>query len=166
MPGGAPVPAPAPVSVGAMNLTVRQWTIVSVLAAGFIVAAWLVSSGGGGGGIVESEDFDEVAWCQTANALSTWGGILDGSADGDDAGELPNLRRALDDARTVGPLALRVDFARIADLALLTDNALADGLSLADALAQAQGQTDGDRVAEALGRVDEAIVDCGHEPVG
>ncbi len=149
-----------------MNLTVRQWAIVSILAAGFFAAAWLVSQGDGGGATTESEDFDEVVWCQTANALSTWGGILDGSAEGDDPGDLTNLRRALDDARSVGPLALRVDFARLADLAQLTDSALADGLSLADALTQAQGQTDQERVAEALDRVDEAIVECGHDPVG
>jgi len=148
-----------------MNLTVRQWTVVSVLAAVFVIAAVVLSRGDDTGAAEPLDDFDEVAWCQAANAIGAWGGILDGSAAGDDAGDITNLRRALTDARVVAPAELRIDIARLIDLGLLVDSALAGGLGLEAALAEGRGQTDPDRLADSIGRVSDALVACGHEPV-
>ena len=132
---------------------------------GFVVLAFAVSRDDSGGPAETAAEFDEVVWCQAANAISAWGGILDGSAIGDEADDVPNLRRALTDARAVAPANLRVDIARLIDLALLTDNAIDDGLDLETALAQADDQTDQVRVAQAAVKVSEALVACGHAPV-
>ena len=148
-----------------MNLTVRQWTIISLVAAVFVAAAVLVSRGNDNGPSDATTDFDDVAWCQAANAIGAWGGILDGSASGDDAGDIANLRRALTDAQAAAPAELRIDIARLIDLGLLVDSALAGGLDLEAALANAHGQTDPERVVEATRRVSDALVACGHDPV-
>jgi len=139
--------------------------VISVLAAVFVIAAVVVSRGDDTGSAETRDDFDEVAWCQAANAIGAWGGILDGSASGDDASDITNLRRALTDARVVAPAELRIDIARLIDLGLLVDSALADGLELEAALAKGRGQTDPERLAEATRRVSDALVACGHEPV-
>lgn len=152
-----------------MNLTVRQWSIIAVLAAGFIIAAVIVardpgtsSSGSVGQG---DEPFDEVVWCQAAGAVSRWGGVLDGSAVGDDADDIVNLQRALDDGRSASPLDLTIDFARIIDLALLIEQGLDSETDLSAALSRAQAQTDLPRVEEAVGRISDALVECGHDPL-
>lgn len=139
--------------------------VVSVLAAVFVIAAVVVSRGDDTGSAETLDDFDEVAWCRAANAIGAWGGILDGSAAGDDAGDISNLRRALTDARAVAPAELRIDIARLIDLGLLVDSALADGLDLEAALAKGRGQTDPDRLAASTGRVSDALVTCGHGPL-
>ncbi len=149
-----------------MNFSVRQWTIISVLAAVFVVAALLVSRGNETPVTDAVAEFDQVAWCQATNAIGAWGAILDGSAAGDDPGDITNLRRALADARAVAPLDLSIDIARLMDLSLLVDSALADGLDLEAALAKAQDQTDTDRVATATRRVSDALLACGHAPLG
>ncbi len=151
-----------------MNLTIRQWTIISVLAGAFIAAALVVARGNTGGDAAGTVDttVDDVTWCALLQPVSAWGGILDGSAEGDDANELTNLGRAVEEARSKGRVGSRPDLARVADLILLTEVALDEGLGLGDALIEAQGQTDQDRVAEAIDRIDSELIDCGHDPVG
>ncbi len=145
-----------------MRLTVRQWAIVAALAAGFIVAAIVVADGGSAPVDDATVDFDEVAWCRTAGAISAWGGVLDGSAD--DADDVTNLLTALQDARFRAPLDLQVDVARLADLVMLTRQEL-DTSTVADALERAKEQTDQPRVEQAVTAVSDALVDCGHPPL-
>ena len=66
-----------------VNFTLRQWGVIAALSAGFIVAAIVVSNDSLPPEAVEVEAFDEIVWCETANAISTWRSILDGSVDGD-----------------------------------------------------------------------------------
>ncbi len=148
-----------------MNFTVRQWTIISALAAVFVAAALLVSRGDDNGVSEAAAEFDQVAWCQATNAIGAWGAILDGSAVGDDPRDITNLRRALADARAAAPIDLSIDIARLMDLSLLVDSALSDGLDLEAALAKAQDQTDTGRVSTAISRVSDALVACGHNPL-
>jgi hypothetical protein len=155
------------VIVDCVNFSLSQWLIVIVLAAGFIGSAlWLSSTGSGE---IASTDVvtevDEDAVCAVLGQVSAWGSILDGSADGDDPGDVANLRTALADARHLTPVDLSIDLARLLDLAMLTDLALADDVTLTEALAAGSSQTDPERVAEAVGRVNDAIVECGHAPV-
>ncbi len=145
-----------------MRLTVRQWAIVAALAAGFIVAAIVVADGGSAPVDDATVDFDEVAWCRTAGAISAWGGVLDGSAD--DADDVTNLLTALQDARFRAPLDLQLDVARLADLVMLTRQEL-DTSNVADALERAKEQTDQPRVEQAVTAVRDALVDCGHPPL-
>ncbi len=151
-----------------MNLSLRQWTIVAVLGVGFIVAAFLVSGNGSAGPEVSlDEPVDPVAWCAALQPVSTWGGILDGQVDNNDAAsDVTNLLQALGDARTTAAATMKPDFARLLDFTMLTDNSLRDGLSVADAVAKAQTQTDQVRVADAVGRISSAVVACGHDPLG
>ncbi|MEC7404558.1 MAG: hypothetical protein VYD93_10830, partial [Actinomycetota bacterium] len=62
-----------------MNFTLRQWGVIASLSAAFIVAAIVVSNDSLPPEAVEVEAFDEIVWCETANAISTWRSILDGS---------------------------------------------------------------------------------------
>jgi len=155
------------VTVEHVNFSPRQWLIVIVLAAGFIGAALWVSSGDPVA--VDADDtpavVDEVALCAALGQVSAWGGILDGSADGDDPGDVANLRAALAEVRDAAPVDLAIDIARLLDLTMLTDLALTGDATLTDALAVGSAQTDQERVAEAAGRLNDAIVDCGHTAV-
>lgn len=155
------------VTVEHVNFSPTQWLIVIVLAAGFIGAAlWLSSTDSDDGantGVVAQ--VDEVAVCAALGQVSAWGSILDGSADGDDPGDVANLRAALAEARDLAPVDLAIDIARLLDLAMLTDLSLTDDATLTGALAAGSAQTDPERVAEAIGRVNDAIVGCGHAGV-
>lgn len=149
-----------------MNFTPRQWLIVIALAATFLgAAAWYASADPI---IIDADDtvaeVDEVALCAALGQVSAWGGILDGSAEGDDSGDVANLRVALNEARGLAPVDLAIDLARLLDLTMLTDLALTDDATLTQALATGAAQTDPERVAEAMDRVNEAIIDCGHPP--
>ncbi len=155
------------VTVTDVDFSPRQWLIVIALAAGFIGAAvWISSSDPV---IVDADDtaagVDEVALCSALGQVSAWGGILDGSADGDDPRDVANLRVALNKARGAAPVDLAIDIARLLDFTMLTDLALTDDATLTDALAVGTSQTDQERVTEATERVNAAIVDCGHDAV-
>ena len=119
-----------------------------------------------GSDAVEEEAFDEVLWCETANAISRWRTMLDGSLAGDSADEVVNLELTLDEARGVAPTSLRTDVARLYDYALITVQAIerSDG-DLDAALIDAKGNTDQNRVNQAIDRVNDAIVACGHDPI-
>lgn len=145
----------------------RQWAIIVGLSAFFGVTAILVSQGETEiSDAVEEEVFDEVAWCEKANALSLWGTFLDGSVDGDTTEEIANLRQELDGARDIAPVGLRPGMARLFDYALLMAQAIErnDG-NLVDSLAEAQDSVDMGRVNEAIVALDESIVACGHESI-
>ena len=149
-----------------MNFTLRQWAVIVVLAAGFIGAAILISNTDGPPAAVEeAPDFDEVAWCEAANAISRWSSVLDMSADGDSIDDVRNLRQALADGRLVAPVELSFEIARLQDFALLVDQANDVEADLAAALTAAQGNVDTDRVAQAIAALDDELTACGHAPV-
>lgn len=149
-----------------VNFTWRQWGVIAALSAAFIVAAIVVSNDSLPPEAVEVEAFDEIVWCETANAISTWRSILDGSVDGDTLDDIVNLQTTLDEARAVAPAELRTDVARLFDFALLTIQAVerADG-DLAIALLDAQSNTDQVRVQQAITAVSSAVEGCGHPPL-
>lgn len=154
-------------SVGGVNFTLRQWAVIAGLSAAFIVAAVLVSSSGGGDSTWdEAPAFDEVAWCEAANAISRWSSVLDGSATGDSLTDVQNLRQALSAARPVAPQDLTFEIARLQDLTLLVEQATEREGDLATGLAEAQQNVDRERVAQAVETVGAALVDCGHPPIG
>lgn len=148
-----------------MNFSLRQWAIIAGLAAVFIVAAIIVSNDTVPAE-VEEQTFDEVVWCENANAISTWRSMLDGSLDGDSLDDLINLRTTLDEARDVAPEDLRSDVARLYDFALLTVQAVerADG-DLDAALTDARTNVDQELVEQAILRVSASIEACGHAPL-
>ena len=148
-----------------MNFTLRQWAVIAGLSAAFIVAAIIVSNDTVPAEVVEQE-FDEVVWCENANALSTWRSFLDGSVDGDTLDDIVNLRTTLDEARDIAPEALRNDVARLYDFALLTVQAVerADG-DLDVGLLDAQSNTDQVRVQQAIRAVSASVEACGHAPL-
>ncbi len=148
-----------------MNLTVRQWLIIGFIAACFIAAAIVVSNGNRRG-VDGVSQFDEVVWCESANAISVWRSILDGSTDGDTGDDVANLRETLTKARSVAPSALKVDLARLLDFVMLTDLAFRDLGNLEIAVKEGRSQTDQAQVAEALDRVSAALVACGSDPLG
>ena len=115
---------------------------------------------------VEVEPFDEIVWCEAANAISTWRSILDGSGNGDTIDDIVNLQTTLDVARAVAPTELHNDVARLFDFALLTVQAVerADG-DLAIALLDAQSNTDQVRVHQAIATVNRSVESCGHTPL-
>ena len=149
-----------------VNFTLRQWSVIAALSAAFIVAAIVVSNDSLPPEAVEVEAFDEIVWCETANAISTWRSILDGSVDGDTLDDIVNLQTTLDEARAVAPAELRTDVARLFDFALLTIQAAerADG-DLAIALLDAQSNTDPVRVQQAIAAVSSSVEGCGHIPL-
>jgi len=156
-----------------VDFSLRQWLVIVVLIAGFAVAAVVVSRGGDSvdeHGVqaepITEPRVDEVAWCALLAPLPRWGGILDGSAGGDDPDHVANLQPALEEVQAVAPTALAIDIARLLDLVLLTKQALDDSDSLGDALAVASAQTDQPRVRAAVATLDDALVACGHSPVG
>ena len=148
-----------------MNFTLRQWAIIVVLVAGFIAAAILVSNDDGPPAEETTTEFDEVVWCEAANAISRWSSILDGSADDDSLDDVRNLRQALADGRTVAPEALSFEIARLQDFALLVEQGGETEGDLAAGLVSAQANVDTARVAEAIAALDAALTDCGHDPV-
>ncbi|MCH1434203.1 MAG: hypothetical protein L7U56_00915, partial [Acidimicrobiales bacterium] len=104
-----------------MNFTLRQWAIIAGLSAAFIVAALVVAQDQPAPtSAVNENGFDKIVWCETANAISQWRTLLDGSLTGDTLDDLENLRVTLDEARRVAPTDLRTDVARLFDYALLT----------------------------------------------
>ena len=116
-----------------------------------IVAAVLVSSSGGGDSTWdEPPAFDEVVWCEAANAISRWSSILDGSATGDSLTDVQNLRQALGNARPVAPQDLTFEIARLQDLTLLVEQATEREGDLATGFAEAQQNVDRERVAQAV----------------
>lgn len=149
-----------------MNFTLRQWAIIVALAAGFIGAAILVSNGDGPAVDETPVEFDEVVWCEAANAISRWSSVLDGSAEGDSIDDVRNLRQALADGRLVAPQALSFEIARLQDFALLVEQGNEAAGDLAAGLVSAQANVDTERVAEAVAALDDALVACGHDPVG
>ena len=157
-----------------MDFSLRQWLVIVVLVAGFAVAAVAVSRGGETSvdehGVqaeaVTEPRVDERAWCALLAPVGAWGGILDGSAAGDDADDVVNLQAALSEAQAVAPTALAIEMARLLDLVLLTKQALSDSGSLEDALADASAQTDQARVTAAVSSLDDALAGCGHDPLG
>ncbi|MEM9466987.1 MAG: hypothetical protein AAGA90_16560 [Actinomycetota bacterium] len=150
-----------------MNFTLRQWAVIAGLSAAFIVTAIVVSQNEPAPSTaVEEETFDEVLWCETANAISRWGSILDGSLAGDSLDDLINLETTLDEARGIAPAELRTAVARLFDYALLTVQAIERNDGDLDAgLVDAKGNTDQNRVNEAIERVNDAVVACGHDPI-
>ncbi len=151
-----------------VNFTLRQWAIIVGLSAAFIVTALVVARDdpAPSTAVAGEASFDEVVWCESANAISRWGTILDGSLAGDTLDDLVNLRVTLDEARGVAPEALRTDLARLYDYALLTVQAIERNDGDLDAgLAAAKDNTDQNRVNEAIARVNDAVVDCGHPPL-
>lgn len=150
-----------------MNFTLRQWAIIAGLSAAFIVAALVVAQDQPAPtSAVNENGFDEIVWCETANAISQWRTLLDGSLTGDTLDDLENLRVTLDEARRVAPTDLRTDVARLFDYALLTVQAIerTDG-DLDAGLITAKGNTDQNRVNEAITRVNAAVIECGHAPI-
>ena len=149
-----------------VNFTSRQWGVIAALSAAFIVAAIVVSNDSLPPEAVEVEAFDEIVWCETANAISTWRSILDGSVDDDTLDDIVNLQTTLDEARAVAPAELRTDVARLFDFALLTTQAVerADG-DLTIALLDAQSNTDQVRVQQAIAAVSNSVEGCGHTPL-
>ena len=154
-------------SVPFVNFSLRQWAVLVALSAVFIVAAVVIASDEPSPSpTAGDETFDEILWCETANALSRWNTILDGSLAGDSLDELINLEMTLDEARSVAPVELRTDVARLFDYALLTVQAIERNDGDLDAgLADAKGNTDQNRVNEAIERVNDAVVACGHDPI-
>jgi len=146
-----------------VNFTLRQWGVIAALSAAFIVTAIVVSDDSLTPEAVEVEAFDEIVWCETANAISTWRSILDGSVDGDTLDNIVNLQTILDEARAIAPAELRTDVARLFDFTLLTVQAVerADG-DLAVALLDAQSNTDQVRVQQAIATVSGSVEGCGH----
>lgn len=154
-------------SVSGVNFTLRQWTVIAGLAAAFIVAAVLVGDSGPGDPAGDAATgFDEIVWCEAANAISAWSSVLDGSVDDESLDDVRNLRQALDDARPVAPTDLGFDLARLQDFALLVEQGAEREGDLAAGLAHAQANTDPPRVAEAIDRVDAALAACGHPRIG
>ena len=150
-----------------MNFTLRQWAIIAGLAAAFIVAAVLVSNSDGPAAVSdEPVEFDEVVWCEAANAVSRWSSVLDGSADGDSIDDVRNLRQALSDARPVAPDTLGFEIARLMDFTLLVDQGHEREGDLAAGLESARANVDTERVGQAVAAVDDALVACGHDPIG
>ena len=150
-----------------MNFTLRQWAIIAGLAAAFIIAAVLVSNTDGPAAIDdEPVGFDEVVWCEAANAISRWSSVLDGSADGDSIDDVRNLRQALVDGRPVAPEAVSSELARLMDYTLLIVQGNEREGDLAAGLESARGNVDTERVARAIAAVDDALVACGHDPSG
>ena len=147
-----------------MGLTPRQWIIVAVLAAGFIIAAILVAGDPAPRAADAPVDFDEEAWCRAAGAIGARSGILGGRAADTDADEMLDLHNALIDARPKAPPELQFEIARMIDLVMLTRQAL-DSWTVAEALEIARAQTDRPRVDAALDAVSDALVDCGHPPL-
>ncbi|MEM8704894.1 MAG: hypothetical protein AAGE98_00440 [Actinomycetota bacterium] len=149
-----------------MNFTLRQWAVIAGLSAVFIVAAILVSNDTPDPVEVEVQEFDEVVWCENANAMSRWRTFLDGSVEGDTLDEIINLRTTLDEARDIAPDTLRTDVARLYDYALLTVQAIdrADG-DLGIGLLDAQSNTDQVRVQQAIVAVSDSVEACGHTPL-
>ena len=149
-----------------VNFTLRQWGVIAALSAGFIVAAIIVSKDSLTPQAVEVQAFDETVWCETANAISTWRSILDGSVDGDTLADTVNLQTTLDEARAIAPAELRTNVARLFDFALLMVQAVerADG-DLALALLDAQSNTDQVRVQQAIAMVSGSVEGCGHTPL-
>jgi hypothetical protein len=149
-----------------VNFTLRQWGVIAVLSAAFIVAAIVVSNDSLPPEVVEVEAFDEIVWCETANAISTWRSVLDGSVDGDTLDDIVNLQTTLDEARAVAPAELRTDVARLFDFTLLTVQAVerANG-DLAIGLLDAQSNTDQVRVQQAIATVSGSVEGCGHTPL-
>ncbi len=162
----------APTTFTAMDFSPRQWIVIAVLIVGFGAAAVAVSNNTGSldnepaPGASAEPTVDEIAWCSLLAPVSTWGGILDGSAEGDNRGDVENLQIALEEARTVAPTELGIKMARLLDLALLTRLALVDNTSLDAALSRAQAQTDQPRVSAAVEALDAALQACGHDRVG
>lgn len=149
-----------------MNFNLRQWAIIVALAAGFIVAAVLVSNSDGPAAVDDDPvEFDDVVWCEAANAISRWSSVLDGSSDGDSVDDVRNLRQALADARPVAPEDLSFEIARLMDFTLLVEQGNEREGDLAAGLVSARGNVDTERVAEAIAAVDAAIVACGHPPI-
>ena len=150
-----------------MNFTLRQWAVIAGLSAVFIITAIVVAQDEPAPSTaVEEASFDEVLWCETANAITRWRTILDGSLAGDSLDELINLRTTLDEARAVAPAELRTDIARLYDYSLLTVQAIERNDGDLDAgLIDAKGNTDQNRVNDAIGRVNDAVVACGHDPI-
>ena len=87
-----------------VNFTLRQWGVIAALSAAFIVAAIVVSNDSLPPEAVEVEAFDEIVWCETANAISRWRSIHDGSVDGDTLDDIVNLQTTLDEARAIARL--------------------------------------------------------------
>lgn len=149
-----------------MNFTLRQWSIIVVLVAGFITAAVFISNTDGPAATVDGPvEFDEVVWCEAANAISAWSSVLDGSADGDSVDDVRNLRQALADARPVAPTELGFDIARLQDFALLVEQGEERERNLAAGLARAQANVDTERVAAAIDALSDAVAECGHAPI-
>ncbi|MEO0493240.1 MAG: hypothetical protein AAF081_07480 [Actinomycetota bacterium] len=149
-----------------MNFTLRQWGVIVALSAVFIVAAIVISNDTTAPEAIEVEEFDEVVWCETTNAISTWRSILDGSVDGDSLDDIVNLQTTLDEARDVAPEELRTDVARLYDFALLMVQAVerADG-DLEIGLLDAQSNTDQIRVQQAITALNASVEGCGHTPL-
>jgi len=145
-----------------VDFSLRQWLTILGAVVVFLLAA-LAVRGDQTGSAVATPPFDGVAWCQSANAISTWRSVLDGSAEGDSIDDVANLRTELDRARSTAPSELRTEVARLYDLILLTMQASQrlDG-DLEAAIVDAAGNTDQPRVQTALRLVDEAVVACGH----
>ena len=150
-----------------MNFTLRQWAIIAGLSAAFIVTAILVAQDEPApSAAVGEEAFDEVVWCEAANAISRWRTMLDGSLAGDSLDELLNLRLTLDEARSIAPEGIRTDLARLYDYSLLTVQAIERNDGDLDAgLADAKANTDQGRVNAAIERVNDAVVACGHDAI-
>ena len=149
-----------------VNFTLRQWGVIAALSSTFIIAAIVVSNDSLPPEAVKVEAFDEIVWCETANAISTWRSILDGSVDGDTLDDIVNLQTTLDEARAVAPAELRSNVARLFDFALLMTQAVerADG-DLAIALFDARSNTDQVRVQQAIAAVSSSVESCGHTPL-
>lgn len=155
------------VSVGSLptvNFTLRQWAIIAGLSAAFIITAIIVARDEPtSSNAVQETEFDEIVWCETANAISRWRTMLDGSLAGDSLDEVVNLRTTLDEARPLAPALISRDVARLYDYALLTVQAIeANDGDLDAGLAAAKNNIDQNRVNEAIERVNEAVIDCGH----
>lgn len=150
-----------------MNFTLRQWAIIAGLAAAFVITAILVSNSDGPVAVDdEPAAFDEVVWCEAANAISRWSSVLDGSADGDSIDDVRNLRQSLTDGRPVSPADLSFEIARLMDFTLLVEQGNEREGDLSAGLDSARANVDTERVATAIAALDEALVACGHDPVG
>jgi len=148
-----------------VNFTLRQWGVIVGLSLFFFVTAYVVSQGEPEASTaIDEKPFDEIVWCEKANALSQWRTFLDGSVDGDSANDIANLRNELDGARDIAPVELRPNMARLFDYSLLVTQAIErnDG-DLDAALSEAQTSVDMERINESIGLLSESIVACGHE---
>ncbi len=148
-----------------MNFTLRQWSIIVVLAASFIATAILMSRGEDPAVEETAIEFDEVVWCEAANAIRRWSSILDGSADGDSIDDVRNLRRALADGRLVTPQELGFEIARLQDFAMLVEQGDKVEGDLAAGLVSAQGNVDTERVASAVAALNNALGECGLDTI-